>query len=146
MVNVANLLESKDGVVWSIHPEVSVFKALQYMAEKEVGALMVMEETRLVGILSERDYARKVALKERSSHTTLVKDIMTANVKFVSPEHSIEACMNLMTQLHCRHLPVIKDNQVIGMVTLGDVVKQIIAEQKHKISELENNITWGESY
>ena len=146
MTTVAKLLENKGGVIWSIQPEASVYEALQHMEDKGVGALLVMEAGGLLGILSERDYARKVILKDRTSRDTHVRDIMTVDVMTVGVHDSIDHCMALMTRHHFRHLPVIKDNQVIGMITLGDVVKQIIAEQQDKIEELEHTITWGESY
>lgn len=146
MTTVAKLLENKGGVVWSIKPDASVYEALESMNEKSVGALLVMEDSELLGIISERDYARKVILNDRASRTTHVKEIMTAEVKTVGVHESIEKCMAIMTRNHFRHLPVTKDNQIVGMITLGDVVKEIIAQQQDKIEELEHTITWGESY
>ncbi len=146
MTTVARLLENKGGVVWSIPPTASVYEALVQMGEKGVGALLVMEENELLGIISERDYARKVILMERTSRDTHVSEIMTTNVMHVGVHDSIEKCMALMTANHFRHLPVIKDNRVIGMITLGDVVREIIAQQQDKIEALEHTITWGESY
>ncbi|MCW9024597.1 MAG: CBS domain-containing protein [Gammaproteobacteria bacterium] len=148
MVNVNKLLTNKGNGndVWNIAPDATVFSALELMEEKSVGALAVVLDGKLVGILSERDYARKVFLKGRSSKDTRVKDIMSTQVYYVEPEYSIEQCMAVMTEHHVRHLPVLENKSLVGMISLGDVVKEIISEQKIKIKELENYITWEESY
>jgi len=113
------------------------------MAEKNVGALLVIDEERLVGIVSERDYARKVVLKGKSSKDTLVKEIMTEKVVYIRPDESIEECMALMTEKHFRHLPVIDNGTLIGVISIGDVVRTVISEQKFIIAQLENYISGG---
>jgi len=113
------------------------------MAEKNVGALLVIDEGKLVGILSERDYARKIALKGKSSKDTLVKEIMTEKVVYIRPDESIEECMALMTEKHFRHLPVIDNGTLIGVISIGDVVRTVISEQKFIIAQLENYISGG---
>ena len=146
MAHVNKLLENKGRDVWQIGPDDTVYSALELMETKSVGALAVTMDDKLVGILSERDYARKVFLKGRSSKDTKVKDIMTRHVYYVSSNQSIEQCMAIMTEHRIRHLPVIENKKLIGMISLGDVVKEIINEQQIKIEELENYITWEESY
>ena len=143
MITLRQLLQSKGGGVWSVTSTSTVFDALQTMAEKNVGALLVIDEGRLVGILSERDYARKVALKGKSSKDTLVKEIMTEKVVYVRPDESIEECMALMTEKHFRHLPVIDNGTLIGVISIGDVVRAVISEQKFIIAQLENYISGG---
>lgn len=138
---VKQILDSKGRDVWFIHPDDSVLDLIKLMAEKEVGALPVMEDGRLVGIVSERDYARKVILKGRSSKQTPVKDIMTANVLCARPEQTVEECMALMTDKHIRHLPVVAAERVDGMLSIGDLVKEIIADQRYMIEQLEHYIT-----
>jgi CBS domain-containing protein len=128
-------------MIWSAKPEMLVYDALQIMAEKNVGALLVLNEGRLVGIFSERDYARKVVLKGVSSHKITVRDVMTAEVISVTPEQSIEDCMALMTNKHFRHLPVLENNTLVGMISIGDVVKAIISQHEETIKHLENYIT-----
>ena len=146
MVQIKNLLEQKGHDIWSINPENTVLEAIKLMDDKSVGALAVINELNLVGIISERDYARKVILKDRSSRHTKVKDIMTRKVFHTVPEQDINECMAIMSEHNIRHLPVIQDNQLIGMISLGDVVKEIIAEQQYKIENLEHSISWSESY
>jgi len=141
MVTVRQVLNRKGSAIWSTHPEASVYEALQLMAQKDVGALVVMLEGRLVGIFSERDYARKVILHGKTSRETQVSEIMTPNVYTVHPEQSMEACMALMTDKHIRHLPVVEGEQVIGVISIGDVIKTIITEQEFVINQLENYIT-----
>jgi len=140
MKTVAQMLEGKPTGVISINPDAAVLDALKLLAEKDVGAVLVMEGTRLVGIFSERDYARKVALKGKSANDTPVAEIMTRQVVFVTPAQTNEDCMALMTQKHIRHLPVIDKDRVLGVLSIGDLVKDIISEQQFIISQLEHYI------
>ena len=140
MITVQQILQKKGGEVWTIGPQVTVFDALKLMAEKEIGALLVVETGKVVGIFSERDYARKVILKGRSSKDTPVRKIMTERVITVDPNTTVEVCMGLMTDRHIRHLPVIEDDRLIGVISIGDVVKVIITEQTYLIEHLENYI------
>jgi CBS domain-containing protein len=138
---VNQLLDAKGRDVWSVTPDTFVFDALQLMAEKNCGALVVLEEDKVVGIFSERDYARKVILKGKASKDTPVKEIMSAQVYFVRPQSSIEECMALMTDKRIRHLPVLEDSKVVGVISIGDVVRAVISEQEFTIKQLENYIT-----
>jgi len=140
MVSVAQILKQKGSDVWVISPEAKVLEALKLMAEKGVGALMVVEKDRVVGVMSERDYARKVMLKGKSSADTTVRDIMTSQVYAVHPENKAEECMALMTDKHIRHLPVIDKDKLVGVVSIGDIVKSIIVEQKVMIDHLQDYI------
>ena len=144
MITVGDLLKTKGGENWSILPQASAFEALEIMAARNVGALLVVDNGRLVGIFSERDYARKVILKGKSSKETPVSELMTKAVLYVTPKNTLEECMALMTSKHIRHLPVLDHERIAGIVTLGDVVKRIISDQRLTISELENYLT--ESY
>ena len=141
MKTVAQLLRTKAHGVLSIAPETAVFQALQLMAEKNVGALLVLQGDALVGIFSERDYARKVILKGKSSKETPVREIMSSHVLYVRPEQTIEDCMALMTGKRVRHLPVLEDERVVGVISIGDVVKGIISEQEFMIEQLQNYIS-----
>ena len=142
MTVVADILKAKgDTIVHSIGPNDSVFDALQRMADKGIGALLVMEGEQIVGIVTERDYARKIALKGRTSTLTQVRDVMTTSVMFVKPGQTSEECMALMTENRLRHLPVIKDDKLIGLISIGDLVKHIISEQKFVIEQLEQYIS-----
>jgi CBS domain-containing protein len=140
MRTVSEILRNKGYEIWSVTPDSTVYDALKLMAEKNVGAVLVMEGDNLVGVLSERDYARKVILYGRSSKDTAVREIMTKRVVCVQPEETAEECMALMTDKHVRHLPVVKDNQIVGVVSIGDVVKSIISEQDFIIEQLEHYI------
>lgn len=141
MRTVEQLLLVKGNTVWTIEANATVFEALQLMAEKEIGALAVTEGGKLVGIVSERDYARKVDLHGTTSRTTRVAEIMTSKVIYIRPEQPVEDCMALMTDKHIRHLPVLKDGEMIGIISIGDVVKEMISEQGFIIHQLENYIT-----
>ena len=141
MMTVNQLLQQKGREVWSLTPDTSVFEALQVMAEKNIGALLVLEQGRLTGIFSERDYARKVILKGKSSKEMSVGEIMTEEVDCVQPSQTVRECMALMTERHHRHLPVLEGEKVVGMVSIGDVVKAIISDQEFTIGQLESYIT-----
>jgi CBS domain-containing protein len=141
MKRVKEILELKGHQVWSIGPNASVFEAMKVMADKGVGALLVLDGGKLVGIISERDYARKVILQGRSSRTTPVRDIMTSRVAYAQPEQDIEECMAVMTEIRIRHLPVLDQDRLVGVISIGDLVKAIIAEQKFIIEQLERYIS-----
>jgi CBS domain-containing protein len=141
MITVRRLLEKKGDAIWSIPPHATVFEALGLMAEMNIGAVLVIEDEVLVGIISERDYARKIILKGKTSMDTLVWEIMTATVVYVNPDQTIEECMALMTEKRIRHLPVFEDDQLIGVVSIGDVVKELISEQEFVIEQLVNYIS-----
>ena len=143
MKTVKEILQTKQTGLISITPDATVFAALSLMSEKNIGALPVMEGEKLLGILSERDYARKVILEGRSSKETLVKEIMTEIVLFVKLESSNEECMALMSEKYLRHLPVIESDRVIGIISIGDVVKAIISEQHFTINNLQQYIMQG---
>jgi len=140
MKTVGDLLKAKGYAIWSISPLATVFQALELMAAKDVGALPVVQNDKLVGIFSERDYARKVILKGKASKDTTVSELMTQTVLYTSPENTFEDCMALMTSKQIRHLPVLDHGRLAGIITLGDVVKQIISDQRFTISELEKYV------
>ncbi len=141
MTLVKQILDSKGREIWFVSANDSVLDAITMMAKKGVGALLVMEDGRLAGIVSERDYARKVILKGRSSEGTRVSEIMTSDVISAKPEQSVEDCMSLMTEKRIRHLPVLNGEKVDGVLSIGDLVKSIIADQQFQIEQLENYIT-----
>jgi CBS domain-containing protein len=141
MKTVRNILDTKGHDVWCIGPEDTVFDALRLMAEKEVGALMVIDGARIAGLISERDYARKIVLLGRTSPNTLVKEIMTSHVAYTHLEQPIEECMAVMTDKRIRHLPVMEERKLVGIISIGDLVKAIIADQKFIIEQLERYIT-----
>ena len=144
MTAVADILKSKsDNTVHAIAPGDSVLDALQRMAEKRIGALLVMEGETIVGIVTERDYARKIALLGRTSAATLVRDVMTADVMYVRPTQTSQECMALMTENRLRHLPVVNGARLVGLISIGDLVKDIISEQQFIIEQLEHYITGG---
>jgi CBS domain-containing protein len=123
-----------------------VYDAIKMMEDKEIGALAVLSGGDMIGIISERDYARKVILKNRSSKQTKVKEIMTKQVYYTFPEQDIEECLAIMTRRHIRHLPVMDNGEIVGMISIGDVVKEIISEQRFMIEQLEHTISWEEAY
>lgn len=143
MHTISQLLESKGYDIWSITPQAPAYEALQIMSEKDVGALLVIDEGKLVGIFSERDYARKVILKGKSSKDTSVCELMTDTVFSIDPQNTLQDCMALMTTKHIRHLPVIKNERLIGIVTIGDVVSHIISNQELTIQQLDRYISDG---
>ncbi|HUD26301.1 MAG TPA: CBS domain-containing protein [Burkholderiaceae bacterium] len=142
MTTVAHILNSKpEHTVYTITPTASVFEAVKLMADKSIGALVVLEGGKVVGIITERDYARKIVLVARSSKETAVRDIMTTSVMYVSPEQTSEDCMVLMTEHRVRHFPVMDQGKLVGLISIGDLVKDIISEQKFVIQQLEQYIT-----
>ncbi len=141
MRTIQHILQEKDSVIWSVTPSMTVYEALSLMSEKNVGAVLVMENDELVGIFSERDYARKVVLKGKSSREMPVREIMTAKVVYIRPEQTAEEAMAVMTNRHIRHLPVIENDQLLGLISIGDVVKAIISEREFIIEQLENYIS-----
>ena len=143
MATVGDMLRSKGHDIWSVKPDTTVYEALKVMAEKNIGAVLVMDAGNLVGILSERDYARKVALLGKTPVDTPARDIMTDRVICVRPEETAEEVMALMTEKHIRHLPVLADDAVAGVVSIGDVVKAIISEREYIIEQLESYIMAG---
>jgi CBS domain-containing protein len=138
---IDQVLKEKGYDVWSITPNASIYEALELMAEKEIGALMVVENGALVGVFSERDYARKVILKGKSSHKTRVGELMSKTVTTIDASENIHDCMEAMTQKKIRHLPVMRDGSLIGVISIGDVVKRVIQNQKHLIHFLEDYIS-----
>ena len=141
MVTVRQILKNKGSQVWSVEPTAMVYSALQLMADKEIGALLVLAEGKLVGIFSERDYARKVILHGKTSAETRVSEVMSPDVVTVGAEQSIAECMALMTEKRFRHLPVVEGGQILGVISIGDVVKAIISDQQFVIEQLESYIS-----
>ena len=140
MTTVRQLLDEKGGKIWSIHPDATVFDAVAKMAEKDIGSLAVMDGDELVGIITERHYARNVVLKGKASPATPVRDIMERHVVIARPEQSVDQCMALMTEKRVRHLPVLEGEKPIGIISIGDLVKSIIGDQKFTIDQLEHYI------
>jgi CBS domain-containing protein len=141
MTTVAHLLNAKGSDVWSVPPDATVYKAIEVMADRQVGALLVIDAGQVVGIVSERDYARKVILQGKQPHTTLVREIMTDKVLFVRPEQTIEDCMAVMTARRIRHLPVMQGDHLLGIISIGDIVKGLMTERDARIDQLEQYIT-----
>jgi len=141
MKSVKQLLDTKQAIIISVPENISVLDALKVMTEKNISAVLVMEDEQLRGIFTERDYARKIILQGKSSRDTLIKEVMTANPITIMLSDSIDHCMELMTDKHIRHLPIVENGEVKGMVSIGDVVKFIIADQKQTISQLESYIS-----
>lgn len=140
MITIKQLLETKGSDILTIDPDSTVYDAIKLMADHQVGSLLVMDKEKLLGIITERDYSRNVILKGKSSRDTPVNDIMTTNILCVQPEKSVEECMALMTDKRVRHIPVVKNSSVIGIISIGDLVKAIISEQKFMIEQLEQYI------
>jgi CBS domain-containing protein len=141
MSKISSILESRSGEVWSVESSQSVLEAIKVMAEKGIGAVLVIDDGKLSGILSERDYARKIILENRSSNNTMVSEIMTSNVITTTPDSSVAECMTMMTDNDFRHLPVVQDDNIIGMISIGDLVRTVIKEQQVTIEQLEHYIT-----
>src|SRR5438477_10535431 len=137
---ISEILTQKGATVWCISPEATVFEAIQLMADKNIGAVLVTEQDKLVGILTERDYTRKVALKGKSSKQTAVKEILTGEIIHVSPAHTVDECMRLMTAHRVRHLPVLEGDQILGILSIGDLVNWIISAQSSAIQQLQTYI------
>ncbi len=138
---VGQLLTAKGTNVWTIAPDASVYDALRMLADKNIGALVVTENAKVCGIISERDYARKIILAGRDSRESTVADIMTTDVKTITRDRTISECMTTITEQHIRHLPVVEDDELVGLISVGDVVKAVIAEQAFLIQQLEQYIT-----
>jgi len=140
---ISTLLHHRSGTLWSIAPEATVFEAIKLMAEKNIGSLLVMSGGRLLGLFTERDYTRKIALQGKTSKETRVGEIISRQVISVTPQHSIEDCMKLMTEKRVRHLPVLESEQVVGLVSIGDLVNWIISAQNAAIAQMEQYIAGG---
>lgn len=146
MITVGKLLEQKGIEVWNTSPDSTVYSAIVLMRDKGVGALAVTVQNKLVGMLSERDYARKIILQNRTSRETKVREIMTNHVFYTHKDQTIDECLVTMNEKRIRHLPVLEEQILIGMISMGDVVKQIISDQQYTIRQLQNYISWEESY
>jgi CBS domain-containing protein len=143
MKTVRDVLEKKGRQIWSVAPGTTVYETLELMAQREIGAVLVMEGERPVGIFSERDYARQVILKGKASKDTPVRDVMTTRVVYIRPDQTMDDCMALMTDKRIRHLPILLEGRVQGILSIGDVVKEVISEKEFIIAQLENYITGG---
>ena len=139
--SISEILKSKGSTVWSVPPETSVFDAIHLMADKNIGSLLVMESGRLLGIVSERDYTRKVILQGKASKTTQVREIVSGPVISVTPSHTVQECLQLMTQNRVRHLPVLDGGKTVGLISIGDLVNHIITEQRSTIEQLQTYIS-----
>lgn len=140
MQTVRHILQMKGNDIWSVTPDSTVFDTLRLMADKDIGALLVMIGDNLIGIVSERDYARKLILHGKSSKNTLISEIMTKKIYTIHPDQTVHECMELLVEQHIRHIPVVEDNKVIGVISLGDAVNEIIYQQKESIKSLENQL------
>ena len=143
MKTIKELLQKKGDMIWSVEPDMTVYDALKLMSDANIGAVLVMESGKIAGILSERDYARKIIIKGKTSKETLVREIMTEKVYYITPEVSVENAMAIMSDKHIRHLPVIENEKVMGVISIGDVVKTVISEQQYKIEQLEKYVMGG---
>ncbi len=141
MGTVRHILQKKGSSAFSIDPNATVYRALELMVERDVGSLLVMENDRFAGIFTERDYARKVMLKGKSSKDTLIRDVMSEHPITVTPDATVEECMSIMTKRYIRHLPVLEENKLVGLISIGDIVKYIIEDQQFIIENLEHYIT-----
>ncbi|HTF20862.1 MAG TPA: CBS domain-containing protein [Chryseolinea sp.] len=141
MAKVKHILQTKGNAIFAVEPSITVYEAIEVMCEKNIGGLLIVDESRLVGIFTERDYARKIILKGKSSKETPIGDIMTSNLITVNSETSIEECMQVMVSCKIRHLPVVDDGELSGIISIGDVVRSVIDEQKVIIHQLETYIT-----
>lgn len=141
METIGSILRNKGSAIWSVAPETTVYDAIALMAEKRVGALLVLSADRLAGIISERDYARKVILQGRSSKETPVREVMTSSLITVTPEHTVEECLRIMTNHRIRHLPVLQQDKLAGVISIGDLVSAIISAQAQTIDQLHTYIT-----
>ena len=140
MRSVKHLLETKSGIIFSVEKNTSVLEGLQLMMKENISALLIIEDGKLQGIFTERDYARKIILKGRSSKDTPISEVMTSDLLTVNPKDSIDHCMQIMTKMHIRHLPVLEDDSIAGMISIGDLVRFVIEDQKRTIQQLENYI------
>ena len=141
MKTVKNIAQNKSNEIYSVNPSTSVLDALQLMMDKNISALLVMENAQLKGIFTERDYARKIILQGKSSKQTLIQEVMTANLETIKLNSSIDQCMQIMTDKHIRHLPIVEDGKVAGMISIGDLVKFVIEDQKQTIEQLQSYIS-----
>ncbi len=141
--NISGILNQKSGEIFSVRPDATVFEAIEMMDNKNVGALLVIDSDRLVGIISERDYTRKVFLRGKRSRETKVSEIMSSNVETTRPQAGVDGCLRLMTDRHIRHLPVLEGDKVVGVISIGDLVKHVISCQSATIAHLENYISGG---
>jgi len=137
---IVSILNNKDNHIWSVGPDETVYHAIELMAEKRIGALLVVTEGRLIGIISERDYARKIILRGRSSRDTPVREIMTSSLITVTPDHTVDECMRIVTEHRIRHLPVLENDRLVGLISIGDLVNAIIEAQAHTINQLHTYI------